>query len=464
MCTEREAKVQEPTREFCERLSAIEATQLSPMALALGRQLVLDGIAIAVAGAREPAIQLLAAHHRAHYPVQGGAPSATALGLGFKLPPVAAAALNGAAMHVLDFEPMWSPANHALSTTLPVVLALAEQCGATGLEVLTALVKGCEAQGWLREASGQYEPRALIFHPPGVVGPIGAAVAAGHLLGLGADRLAHAIGIAASRSGALLANVGTMTKALHCGNAAAAGLEAALLASRGVTANPGVLEARQGLAAGFFPDTFRPDALLRVGAPFRIEQPGFALKMFPSQYGTHFAIVAALAIHRQLGAGSIARACLTAPVMPYIDRPRPATGLDGKFSLQYASSAALLDGAVTIASFTDARLAASDMQRLLSRFQLVMSPGIPAHFEGMHVELTVATQDGRQLSSRCDGPPGSWRQPPIPGPMHAAKIRDCLAAGLAPDAAAACIALAAGLDTLDAPGVRRLLALAGGAG
>ena len=91
---------------------------------------------------------------------------------------------------------MWSPATHALSTTLPVALALAEARGAPGREVLTALVKGIEIQGWLREASGQFTPDVLQFHPPGLVGPMGAVAAAGHLLGLDAGRLANAFGIA----------------------------------------------------------------------------------------------------------------------------------------------------------------------------------------------------------------------------------------------------------------------------
>ena len=72
----------------------------------------------------------------------------------------------------------------------------------------------------------------MLSFPPGVVGPIGAAVAASHLLGLDAAHIAHAIGIASSRCGGLFANVGTMTKSTHCGYAAALGLEAALLAER----------------------------------------------------------------------------------------------------------------------------------------------------------------------------------------------------------------------------------------
>ena len=141
------------TAQLCERIAAIDYDDLGQPAIEAARRLVLDGIAIAIAGTEEEAIHILAAHHKE----QGGAPQATAIGNGFRLNTVSAAALNGAAMHVLDFEPMWSPANHALSTTLAGVLALAEHRGASGREVLTALVKGVEMQGWIRQASGQFE-------------------------------------------------------------------------------------------------------------------------------------------------------------------------------------------------------------------------------------------------------------------------------------------------------------------
>lgn len=74
----------------------------------------------------------------------GARGDATALGLGFRTAPTLAAALNGASMHVLDFEPMWTPSNHALSTTLPAILALAETRPVTGRDLITALVKGIE--------------------------------------------------------------------------------------------------------------------------------------------------------------------------------------------------------------------------------------------------------------------------------------------------------------------------------
>src|SRR5580704_18757174 len=160
------------TKQLCERIAGTGYADLGAPAIAAARRLVLDGIAIAIAGTEEQAIHILAAYHKE----QGGAEQATAIGNGFRLNTVAAAALNGATMHVLDFEPMWSPANHALSTTLAGVLALAETRGANGREVVTALVKGLEMQGWIRQASGQFEASRLRFHPPGAAGPLGAAV------------------------------------------------------------------------------------------------------------------------------------------------------------------------------------------------------------------------------------------------------------------------------------------------
>ena len=446
------------TESVCRLLDGISHDRLTEGARAAARRLVADGLAIAIAGTTEPAIGILTAHARE----QGSAPVCTALGQGFRLGPVAAAQLNGAAMHVLDYEPMWSPATHALSTTLPAILALAERDEVSGKDVLTALVKGIEIQGWLREASGVYEARNHAFHPPGVVGPLGAAVAAGHLLRLDPEKMAHAIGIAASRAGSLLANAGTMTKSTHCGNACAAGLDAALLAARGFTAEPTILESPRGFGVAFSHDGFRGEQLERIGPPYRIVVPGYALKMFPSQYGTHFGITAALELRRQIGAPARIRAItLTAPDMPYVNRPMPETGLAGKFSLQYTVAAALLDGAVTIRSFTDARARAADIRALLGKIALVTDPEIPARFERMHVRLDIVLDDGTRVSTRCDGPRGHWSAAPVPPADHRAKLEDCLATKMPADAAALLLDQAAAIETLDPAGVRALIAGAG---
>ena len=236
------------TRRFTDLLSAWPADD--PALLERCRLLLLDGLAVAVAGAAtERGPGLMAAQARSESP---DGPS-TVIGQGFKTSVANAARVNGMAMHVLDFEPMWNPPNHALSPLLPALLALAEKrerdgSGPQGRAVLRTIAKGVEAQGRLRLASGQIEPAKLSMHPPGAVGPLATALACGDMLGLQGERLAAAVGIASSRSGGLLANVGSMTKALHCGDAAANGVQAAQLAAAGFTADTDALGNPRGWA------------------------------------------------------------------------------------------------------------------------------------------------------------------------------------------------------------------------
>ncbi|MBV8451742.1 MAG: MmgE/PrpD family protein [Deltaproteobacteria bacterium] len=398
------------------------AESLPPVAFEAARDILLDGIAVALAGSRETAPTIIAEHIRSF----GSAEQATVFNFGFKTSSVSAAYLNGASMHVLDYEPMWNPPTHALSTTLPAVLALGESLGAGGKDMLVALIKGIEAHGRLRVASRQYEPRSLVFHPPGVAGPIGSAVAAAHLLNLGPDQLRNAIGIAASRTGALMANIGTMTKCTHCGSAAAAGLDAALLAAHGLSANPDVIEAPNGLADAFFEQRWDSRALTIKDTPLRILDPGYAIKLFPSQYATHFVILAALdARQRILAPETISSAEIAGPVMPYVDRSRPSSGLDGKFSFQYAAASALLDGTVGIETFTDARCARPDMSAMLSKVSFVQSPEIPATLDHMWVEIKIRLTNGSMVTGKCVRPRGAWSSP-ISQQERLVKVRDCL--------------------------------------
>ena len=447
------------TSRLCETICAKGFGDLGPDAVAAAKRLVLDGVAVAVAGPCEEATHILAAHEKS----LGGNPIATAIGWGFALDPVRAAALNGASMHVLDFEPMWSPATHALSVTLPVALALAEARGSSGPDVLTALVKGIELQGWLREASGQFVPEQLQFHPPGVVGPLGAVATASHILGLTPLKLANALGIASSRAGSVFSNAGTMTKSTHCGQAAALGLDAALLAERGFTGDAETFDSAQGYAGTFCKGTFRPEQLEHFGdAPWRVVKPGYAIKMFPSQFGTHFMITAALALRGQAGDPAAVKAIrLTGPVMPYVNRPKPETGLSGKFSFQFTFCAALLDGKVGIHTFTDERLNAPDMQAMLARTSLTMDPAIVGRFEEMHVDAEIELADGRILRERCHGPKGVWGSPPISEDEHLVKVRDCLSVRLGTDEIEQVIGIVRGLDTAGPEGVRALMGLVG---
>ncbi len=446
------------TETLCRRIVETGSKDLSQEAIAAAKRLILDGIAVAVAGCRAEEAPGIVAEH-AHE--MGGTPQATAIGFGFKTSVVNAALINGVSMHVLDYEPMWSPANHAVSTSLPTVLALAEIVPANGLELITALVKGTETQGWMRQASGLFESRGLSFHPPGMVGPLGAVSAAAHLLGFDLDQMRNAFGLAASRCGSVLANAGTMTKSTHCGLAGSLGLDAALLAKRGFTANVNVIEDPRGYAKAFFGPNAQPNLLEKFGPPWRLVSPGYAVKMFPSQYGTHFVITAALEAKRRIGdAAKIEAVEIRGPVMSYVDRPQPDTGLAGKFSFQYTASCALLDGAVRIDSFADTRRFAPDMVAMLNRVRVKQLPDIGASFETMHVEIDVTLKDGSVVKTRCNRPAGAWGEPIAPE-VHLVKVRDCLARGLDSAAAERVIATVDRFETLDSAAVRALIATVG---
>jgi aconitate decarboxylase len=258
------------------------------------------------------------------------------------------------------------------------------------------------------------------------------------------------------------ANIGSMTKALHCGQAAASGLEAARMAAAGFTADADALGDPRGYARAFFGDGFVADELTRLHAALQIVAPGPAYKLYPSQYGTHFVITAALAARASIPAGSrIARVTIVAPPMPYVDRPAPATGLAGKFSFQYTAAAALLDGSVTVASFADARRFAPDMVALLPLITVVADPSRQGRFDAMAVDVAVE-HDGGTAVGTCDGPPGIWGRP-VTAERLAAKARDCLAAVLPAALAADVVDTAAGFDALDAAGLVRLLAILAGA-
>ena len=445
------------TAELCEKIVATRWEDLNEEAIRRTRRIILDGIAVAVAGTiQEEAPEVLATHVKA----LGGHPDSTVINFGFKTSPVHAAYVNGASMHVLDFEPMWQPANHQVSTTLPAVLAISEIRGSNGQEGLTAMIKGIEIMGWVREASRQSDIKTVRFHPPGLVGPLGSAVAASHLLNLDATKLRCAIGIVASRVGSILANVGTMSKSINCGHAVGEGVDAALLAERGFTANPDVIEHPRGYVASYFDERFKIDELLNYGPPFRVTEPGYAIKMFPSQFGTHFVITAGLELREKIGDPSrIRRVKLTTPMMAYIDRPYPEDGLDGKFSWQYTTACALLDGKVVMDSFTNERRFADDMTPMLDMIDVEMRDDITGNFDEMYVIAEATLDDGSTVTARCDGPRGKWGTPPIPEEDHLVKVRDCLALKYDTQTTERIIELGGHFDELSADDICKLMGL-----
>jgi 2-methylcitrate dehydratase PrpD len=168
-------------------------------------------------------------------------------------------------------------------------------------------------------------------------------------------------------------------------------------------------------------------------------------------------ILAALEARRRIPSPrAITQIRIIGPIMPYVDRPRPSSGLEGKFSFQYAAACALTDGKVTVESFSDERCARPDVAALLAKVQFVQSPEIPASLDRMWVEFDVELASGEHVVTRCTKPKASWGEP-IAEKEHLIKIRDCIGAVFDAATTERCITTLQRFDELDSRDIRRLI-------
>ena len=396
------------TGQLVQHVRALTYETLPEEAREMARHVFVDGVGVTLAGATEPlGLGTLVTQYVREL---AGAGQASVVGGGFKTSMTDAAFANGTMAHALDFDNTWYPMNHPTSPTLPAILAVAEHHGIPGRDCVTALVAAFEVQSRLRMAStGLHTGRG--FHKPGTTGLMGAVAAGIVLFDLDERQAAMAFGTAGSRVGSLSLNTGTMTKSSHSGHAARMGLESALLASRGWTASEDVFG-----PGGYFDtllgDEQEPQLLVEgFGDPLRMIEPGVGFKKHPSNYFTHRPIDAALAIRLrpEFDVGAVESVTVVFPELHYVDRPRPETGLDGKFSVQYTTALALLDGRVTIDSFTNERRFAADVEELLPKVAIQFDPAISKEFLDLHVVVTVRLAGGEELTERVDrltGMPG----------------------------------------------------------
>jgi aconitate decarboxylase len=429
-------------------------------ALEVARQVCLDGLGVIVAGAREPlGIGRISIDYTRSL---GGNPEATVIAGGFRTSALNAAYVNGTMCHALDFDNTWFPLNHPTSPTLPAIMAVAERNRLSGRDVLLAIVMAFEVQGRLRLASSRVEAGSG-FHKPGVSGTIGAVTGVGKLLGLPVPQFLMAYGIAGSRCGSLSCNTGSMTKSSHSGHAARMGVESALLASLGYTAYDDVFGTGQFFDLFYGPGTYDAELLVKdFGKPYRMVDPGVGFKKHPSNYFTHRPIDAAISLRKAHGLtlADIASVEVDFPHFDYVNRPNPKTGLDGKFSVQYATTIALLDGRIQVESFSDARRFAPDVQSLLPRVRLNVREEISRDFGETWAAVRVTTTDGRVLEERVDKPRGLWGVP-LTRDERLDKFRACTEPALPSDRIDEIVAMVESLHELN--DIRPLMAILGAA-
>lgn len=385
------------TRWLAARTAALRYSDLPAEAITVARQCLLDWYAVTLAGASEPAVTLLTAE----LTEDGATPVASLVGLGKRTSPMNAALINGTASHALDFDDVnLAILGHPTVAVLPGLLALAEQTGASQDDILTAFVAGYDVACRAGElmSPGHY---AHGFHCTSTIGSIGAAAACARLLGLDAETTATALGIAATKASGLKSMFGTMCKPLHAGMAAQNGLMAARLAARGFTSRQDALECAQGLAATQSVN-FNPEAAMAEAGPAH-HIVNNLFKYHAACYLTHGAIEAAKAIRAQHAMSSNAIESIHLRVPPVADRvcnlPRPATGLEAKFSLRLTVAMGLAGrDTAGIATYTDALTQDPELVRLRDLMTIEFVEGQPEAMAG----LTVTTANGGRFTAGHD--------------------------------------------------------------
>ncbi|WP_248962470.1 MmgE/PrpD family protein [Sphaerisporangium perillae] len=360
------------------------AANLRPTAadLELADRSLLDTVAVAVAARNEPVVETASS--------------------------LSEAARWAVAAHVLDFDDLhMESTTHISAVCVPAVLAAGGDARAY-LAAAGVMSRLGTVLGWSHYTSG--------WHATTTAGAPAAAVGAGVALGLDAGRLATAMALAVPAAGGVQRAFGTDAKSLQVGFAVDAGVRAAHLAAAGASADVSALDQWLELVGG------DPSVLDLTGPAI---PGGLAVKIFPCCYALQRPISALAGLATQLDAAQVDRIVLKTPkgtVTPLIHH-RPDTGLQAKFSLEYAAATALLDSHQGFASFTDQAVRRPEARRLVDLVDVRLGDGGDWLLAG-ELEAEVHTGDD-VLRVRSQFPPGSPQRPPTRDELLR-KVEDCL--------------------------------------
>jgi 2-methylcitrate dehydratase PrpD len=315
-----------------------------------------------------------------------------------------AAWINGTAAHALDFDDV-ALRGHPSAVLVPAILAEGESLGASGAELATAYVAGYEVWADLqrRDPANHHEKG---WHPTGIFGAVGAAAACASLRRLDPEKATHAVALGASQSAGLMANFGTMTKPFHAGKSAHAGVMAARLAAAGFTASPDALEHPQGFLAAVSPkgevDRAAPSG---AGSAWLILREGLSVKKYPLCYCTHRALDGTLDLlakervePQQVERVLVSTSRRNATVLR---NTRPQTGLEAKFSMQFAMASAIVARRAGLAELTDGFVRRPEVQALFPKVTISpddrADPARPG--AAPYDQVVIELKDGRRLET-----------------------------------------------------------------
>ena len=386
--------------------------------ITLGKKTILDGFGLALAGSDSTAGPLIRQYIESLGPCGG---SASIIGTKMKVHPRYAALANGISIHADDFDDTGS-AFHVAAPILPPSFALCETGGRGGKDLMLAFHVGVEVGNKIGDAvSPRHQQDG--YHTTGTIGTFGSAAACAKLRGLDAPRTAIALAIAGSEASGLRDNFGTMTKPFHAGHAGESGTVAADLAAIGWTASPDILEAPLGFfqaGGGFDPKTI----VNRVGNPWMFASPGDLIKRFPCGTIQQQVMDEMLRLIQQnnIQAADVEKVEVGGNLSNYktLFQHHPTTGLQAKFSMEFAMAILLLERKATLASFTDAVVQRPDVQDMIRRVRYSVDPEFNklelqgASLQAILVEqsiLKIYREDGKIISGRTEPAKGSPENP-----------------------------------------------------
>jgi 2-methylcitrate dehydratase PrpD len=416
------------TRDLGKFISALRYEDIPQDALPFIHTGFTDCVGVMLAGAKEEAPQYL----RKVLAPQGGE-SNLLFGEGRAGAPDAAW-INGTAAHALDYDDV-ALRGHPSTVLVPAILAEAQAVGATGKEMMVAYAAGYETWAELaRRDPDQHQGKG--WHPTGIFGAIGAAAACAKLRKLDADKAAVAIAIGASQAGGLISNFGTMTKPFHAGRAAHAGIISARLADAGFTASPDALEHKPGFLDAVSPggraDNESP---VEAGVDWKLPRDRLSVKKYPMCFATHAVLDG---MFDMLGANKVAPEDVSRVDVSIRRRHTivlrnhaPQTGLEAKFSMEFAMASALIAGRVSLNELTDGFVLRADMQEMMKRVSVTGDDreADPPPPKPIYDHVAIQTRDGRKLESgpiaKVRGGPDS----PLTSQELWAKFESCAEAG-----------------------------------
>ena len=306
----------------------------------------------------------------------------------------------GGLTHILETDDLHrASVTHPGCVVVPAVFALAEREGSDGRQMLKAILHGFESM--CRIGSGVGPSHYRVWHNTATCGPFGSAMAAATLLELTADQTMHALGNAGTQSAGLweFMETGAMSKHLHAGRAAEAGVVAADLAKLDFTGPPKILEGEKGFFEATCIDAEPEKVIANPDAPWQLTQT--SIKPWPCCRHTHPAIDAALELHQALAGREIASVQVDTyqAAVDVCDRPQPDSEYAAKFSIYHCVAAALDGGQVVFDSFSSA--SRDRLSGLREKITVVVAEPYASNYPvAWGSAVTVMTTEGDRLYAK----------------------------------------------------------------